>query len=258
MLFSNIGDGRHRDGQDAMLTTHGTCTFIEDGDDDVSYTESVNAVAYGCYVDNGVYGTYLMEMDLVYRKGMSLGLGLGYDTEDAYGNLLGMRVEGTAVQYVLYLCQVPVEMVVMFFIMVMVVVMIVVVVIVVMMVIIVVMVVMIMVVMAVAMKPFHIVVMVLLFKDDIEVAGIDTGLYDTADTYAETVKWKACKSLLKLVRVDTEVKKGCYGHVTADSGITFQIKGFSHIGYCSGFEDIVKEKISQASEWCGLLHILPG
>ena len=75
----------------------------------------------------------------------------------------------------------------------------------------------------VTVEPFHIVIMVLLLQDDIEVARIDSRFLHAAYPCRETIEGKRAESLLQLDRIDAQVNQGSDGHVTADSGIAFQI-----------------------------------
>ena len=199
----NIEDGGHRDGKDAVLCTDGAGALVEDRHYYILNVQLVNAEADGRYVHNRVHGPDFVEMHLLTRKAVGLGFGIGNDAKDLYRQGLGAGTEAAALQDVHYLRQAAMLVVVM-------------------VVVIVVMVVMVVVVM-VAVEVFHIVVVIVQGQDNVKVAGVYSGLGDTADARGEAVKRKRFKRLFKFGCINSQVKKGGYGHIAAYSGVTFKV-----------------------------------
>lgn len=151
-----------------------------------------------------------METDLLTRNTVSLGFGIGNDSEDLYCQGLGACTEAASLQDIHNLGKAAMLMVVMVVVIVVVVVMVMIV------------------VMMVAMKVFHIVVVVVLGQDHIKVTRIYAGFCNAAHTRSEAVKRESFKGFLKHAGVNSQVKKGRHGHIAAYSGVTFKVKCLFH------------------------------
>ena len=86
--------GRHGHGQYAMRAAHGSASLAKKGDHDLVNVERVETHGRRYYVDDGVDGTHLVEVDHFRRSAVRLRLRLGQDLEYALGRVpcaLGQR-----------------------------------------------------------------------------------------------------------------------------------------------------------------------
>ncbi len=77
--------------------------------------------------------------------------------------------------------------------------------------------------MTTAVEVLHVMVVVVLIQNHIEIAGTQPGLEYLRDYDLITIQRKTGQPFLKNPAVSTEVQKSTDGHVTADTGIAFQI-----------------------------------
>jgi hypothetical protein len=78
-------------------------------------------------------------------------------------------------------------------------------------------------VMSFTIQVFHVMVVIVMFKDNIEVTGIYPRLRDTTDTCLKTCERQTLQCLVQHIGICTQIEQGGYGHITADAGITFEI-----------------------------------
>ena len=78
------------------------------------------------------------------------------------------------------------------------------------------------------MQIFHVMIVVFMCRvqNDIEVTGADTGFVNLFDFNGIAGQREAFQCLRQYFFTCTQIKQGSNCHVTADSGITFQIQNF--------------------------------
>ena len=204
-------------------------------------------------VDDGIDGTHLVEVDLIERDGVRLGLGMRDDVHHAMGQLArprrqlagiddGVDVRGAAVLVMMVVMAVLVSMVVtvvagaplMAVPMVVVVgVLVVVVAGVIMPVVVVAGVVMPVAVTMVVVTPMevrHIVVVVLvrLIEHHVEVAAVDTCLLDAAYAHLVAIQRQARERIAQARLVGARIEQRRDGHIAADAVRAIQIERLSH------------------------------
>ena len=69
----------------------------------------------------------------------------------------------------------------------------------------------------------HVMVVILFFKNHVEVAGINAGLLHGRDLGPEAIQRKRGEYLLKYLTVRAQIQKRAYRHIAADSRITLKI-----------------------------------
>ena len=72
-----MGRGRSRDWKDPMGTVNMAASHMDRRGDDLIRSQFMEQKAYTCNICHRIHGTYLMEMDLVHRHSVGMGLGLG-------------------------------------------------------------------------------------------------------------------------------------------------------------------------------------
>lgn len=77
----------------------------------------------------------------------------------------------------------------------------------------------------------HVVVMIflILIQDHVKVAGIDAGLFDTADLDTIPLQGKGVESFKKALLVRTQIQQGSDSHVSADAAGAVEIEGFGDV-----------------------------
>ena len=207
------------------------------GHDDAGYVEVVEAHGDRHDIDDGIDGPHLVEVHLIERDGVRLGLGMRDDVHHAVGELArprrqlagiddGVDVRGAAVLVMMVVMAVLVSMVVTVVAgaPLMAVPMVVVVVAGVIMPVAVTMVV------VAPMEVRHIVVVVLmrLIEHHIEVAAVDTCLLDAAYAHLVAIQRQARERIAQARLVGARIEQRRDGHIAADAVRAIQIERLSH------------------------------
>ena len=229
--------GRHGHGQYAMRAAHGSASLAKKGDHDLVDVERVETHGRRYYVDDGVDGTHLVEVDHFRRSAVRLRLRLGQDLEYALGRVpcaLGQRAgidDGKNIGQTAMLMVVVRALVGMLTLMRMGV---------------------IVVVSGIigllvrmgargvtfkmAVEPRHVMVMVfqLSLKPHVEVAGAHTVLCHLAHDDLVPRERQTCERLAQALLIGPQIEQGCDDHVAADARRAFEIEGLSHEMILSG------------------------
>ena len=234
------GDG---DGDDAVLAANRTRSVDEARHDDAGYVEVVEAHGNRHDIDDGIDGPHLVEVHLIERDGVRLGLGMRDDVHHAVGELArprrqlagiddGVDVRGAAVLVMMVVMAVLVSMVVTVVAgaPLMAVPMVVVVGVLVVVVAGVVMPVAVTMVVVASMEVRHIVVVVLmrLIEHHIEVAAVDTRLLDAAYAHLVAIQRQARERIAQARLVGARIEQRRDGHIAADAVRAIQIERLTH------------------------------
>lgn len=197
VFLYDVQDGGHGYGQDAVLAADSAVSFTEAGDDNVCDFKGVQADGGADDIHNGIHGTHLVEMYLVYGDAVGFGLRLGQDTEDLLGQRFGSRGHICLTDDRDDLCESPMLMVVS--------------------------VVRMVPGKTVTMEKVHVVVMVFMgfVQQDVEITGIQPVLFHTGDLDLKTFYRQAVQCLHKNASIGAQVQEGSHGHVPADPGLAF-------------------------------------
>ena len=248
--LNDIERGGDGNGDDAVLAANRTRSVDEARHDDAGDVEVGEAHGNSYDVDDGIDGTYLVEVNLIERDGVRLGLGMRDDVHHAMGQLArprrqlagiddGVDVRGAAMLVMMVVMAVLVSMVVavvagapLMAVPMVVVVGVLVVMGATMVVVIagVVMPVAVTMVVVVPMEVRHIVVVVLvrLIEHHIEVAAVDTRLLDAAYAHLVAIQRQARERIAQARLVGARIEQRRDGHIAADAVRAIQIERLSH------------------------------
>ena len=246
-----------------MSTLDLTASNVDGGRDDLIRCQLVEKQADGGDIGDSIHGADFMEVDLAYRFVVGFAFGFcdeAIDRQDIGANgfrkfqvvddmmdiveaAVGVIVMMVVTVLVIMIVVVHVPVVIMVMVMLVVIMMVMVavavlvrmfmimamfiIVITVTMVMVVMMLVAIPVVMMVLVRMVVIMLMVVhvgaLVQDHIKVAGVDAALEGSANLDLISIHMEACQRILQHLSVCPQIKKRSYGHITADSRITFQV-----------------------------------
>ena len=83
-----MGRGRSRDWKDPMGTMDMAASHMDRRGDDLIRSQFMEQEAYARNICHRIHGAYLMEMDLVHRHSVGMGLGLGDQAVDCHDVVL--------------------------------------------------------------------------------------------------------------------------------------------------------------------------